>query len=228
MAKGIVYILTNPCLKGWVKIGMTERNDIEQRIRELNAPPNIPLAFRCYAVYEVDEPLSVETRIHRLIDLVDDTLHAREEQSNGRIREREFFRISPETAYNILREIAILRNDEDKLKKYAPTEEQAQEEEIAEGTTRRKNNSFQLLGIPVGETVTFLYDETISVIVADNKNLVAYDGERHTVSALARKFLMEKHSWSKNRSVNGWLYFVKDGITLSERRERIESRCIDE
>lgn len=31
MAKGIVYILTNPCLAGWVKIGMTERNDIESR-----------------------------------------------------------------------------------------------------------------------------------------------------------------------------------------------------
>jgi hypothetical protein len=24
MGKGIVYILTNPCLDGWVKIGMTD------------------------------------------------------------------------------------------------------------------------------------------------------------------------------------------------------------
>lgn len=30
MSNGIVYILTNPCLDGWVKIGMTERNDIEK------------------------------------------------------------------------------------------------------------------------------------------------------------------------------------------------------
>lgn len=43
MAKGLVYILTNPCLDGWVKIGMTSRNGIEKRLQELNAPTNIPL-----------------------------------------------------------------------------------------------------------------------------------------------------------------------------------------
>ena len=29
MEKGLVYILTNPCLDGWVKIGMTDWNDRE-------------------------------------------------------------------------------------------------------------------------------------------------------------------------------------------------------
>ena len=57
MSKGLVYILTNPCLDGWVKIGMTERNDIERRLQELNSPTNIPISYRCYAVYEVENPL---------------------------------------------------------------------------------------------------------------------------------------------------------------------------
>ena len=35
--------MTNPRLDGWVKIGMTERNDIDQRLNELNSPSNIPL-----------------------------------------------------------------------------------------------------------------------------------------------------------------------------------------
>ena len=39
------------CLDGWVKIGMTERDDIESRLRELNSPTNIPLSYRCYATY---------------------------------------------------------------------------------------------------------------------------------------------------------------------------------
>ena len=107
MAKGIVYILTNPCLDGWVKIGMTERDDIETRLRELNAPTNIPLSFRCYATYEVDKPLEVEKHIHSIIDRIDDSLHARETLENGRIREREFFKISPETAYGIFKDIAM-------------------------------------------------------------------------------------------------------------------------
>ena len=57
MSNGLVYIMTNPCLDGWVKIGMTERDDIEDRLKELNTPANIPLTFRCYATYEVDNPL---------------------------------------------------------------------------------------------------------------------------------------------------------------------------
>ena len=51
MEIGFVYILTNPCLDGWVKIGMTERDDIESRLMELNSPTNIPLSYRCYATY---------------------------------------------------------------------------------------------------------------------------------------------------------------------------------
>ena len=94
MSKGLVYILTNPCLDGWVKIGMTERNDIERRLQELNSPTNIPLSYRCYAVYEVENPLEVEKRIHSIIDRVDDSLHAREQLNNGRIRELSLIHIS--------------------------------------------------------------------------------------------------------------------------------------
>lgn len=31
MSEGLVYILTNLCLDGWVKTGMTELNDIERK-----------------------------------------------------------------------------------------------------------------------------------------------------------------------------------------------------
>lgn len=122
MSEGLVYILTNPCLEGWVKIGMTGHNDIERRLQELNAPTNIPLSFRCYAVYEVENPAMVEENILSIIDQVDDSLHAREQLDNSRMREREFFKISPERAYRIFKNIAALRGDQDKLKLYVPTE----------------------------------------------------------------------------------------------------------
>lgn len=222
MSKGIVYILTNPCLAGWVKIGMTERDDIEKRLKELNTPSNLPLSYRCYATYEVENPLVVEKSIHSLIDRVDNSLHAREQLGNGKIREREFFRISPETAYGIFSDIATLRGDRSCLRPYAPTQEQEQEEELAENKVKRGNNSFKLLGIAVGDKLSFLLDDSVTAKVINNKNKVDYNGEIYTVTALAIKLLVEKHGWSENTHANGWRYFVKDGITLSELRDQVE------
>jgi len=223
MSKGLVYILTNPCLDGWVKIGMTERNDIERRLQELNSPTNLPLSYRCYAVYEVENPLEVEKRIHSIIDRVDDSLHAREQLNNGKIREREFFKISPETAYGIFKDIASLRGDTHKLKLYTPTANQVQEQELAENRTKRSNNSFKMLNITEGEIITFLYDDTINVKVLNEKNKVEYDGNEYSLTALAAKILVEKFNWSDNIHVNGWRYFTKDGITLSDLRDKIDN-----
>lgn len=228
MARGLVYILTNPCLEGWVKIGMTERDDIERRLQELNAPPNLPLSFRCYAVYEVEDPAAVETRIHSIIDRVDSSLHAREQLANGRIREREFFKLSPEAAYGVFKDIAALREDEDQLKLYTPTEGQAQEQEFAERRTKRSNNSFALLQIDVGEKVSFLYDESIVAQVLDGRNHVAFEGERYSVTGLAAKILIERYGWSENLHVNGWRFFTKDGVTLSDLRDSLESAEADD
>ncbi len=228
MSKGIVYILINPCLDGWVKIGMTERNDIDRRLKELNTPTNLPLSYRCYATYEVEQPLEVEKRIHSIIDRIDDTLHAREQLENGRIREREFFKISPETAYGIFKDIAALRNDTDKLKLYQPTQSESQEAEIAEIRTRSSNNSFKLLNIPVGDEILFLHDDTISAKVLNDKNQIEYNGESFSVTALAKKILIEKFGWNENLHVNGWKYFTKNGITLSDLREKIENSEAEE
>lgn len=229
MSKGLVYILTNPCLDGWVKIGMTERDDIEARLRELNSPPNIPLSYRCYAVYEVDDPQLVERHIHGIIDRVDDSLHAREIMSNGRIREREFFRISPETAYGIFHDVAALRHEQEYLKLYTPTPEQAEEEEFADrqAKRKRKNNSFKLLGIPVGDEIKFLFDESITALVDNDKNSVKYQNKPYSVSALALKLLVDNQGWAPNSHVNGWRYFVKDGFPLNVLRERIEHQFVD-
>ena len=223
MSKGLVYILTNPCLEGWVKIGMTERNDIERRLQELNAPTNIPLSFRCYAVYEVENPAMVEENIHSIIDQVDGSLHAREQLDNGRMREREFFKISPKRAYRIFKNIAVLRGDQDKLKLYVPTEGEVQEQELAERKAKRSNCSFALLQINVGEEISFLYDESIIARVLDRKNQVEFEGERYSVTGLAGKLLTERYGWSDNVHVNGWRYFTKDEVTLSDLRDNIES-----
>ena len=223
MSKGIVYILTNPCLEDWVKIGMTERNDIEKRLKELNSPTNIPLSYRCYATYEVENAHEVEQRIHSIIDRVDDSLRARELLDNGKVREREFFKISSETAYGIFKDIAILRNDTENLKLSVPTDDQSQEQELAEIRTKRANSSFKKLGISAGEEIKFLYDDSIIAKVLNEKNQIEFNDKSYSVTALARKILIEQYGWTEGLHVNGWRFFTKDGMSLSDLRDKIEA-----
>lgn len=225
---GLVYILVNPCLLGWVKIGMTENDDIEERLSKLSNPSNIPLSFRCYATYKVENPGEVENCIHKIIDTIDNSLRAREKLESGKKREREFFQILPEAAYDVFEIILKLRGDkEENLKKYELTSTEIEEKQIAEKAIirarRKRNTTFSSLGIPVGSTIVFKFDNSVTAKVVDDVNRVEFEGQTYTVSALAYKLLTERQGRSEDTSINGWMYFTKDGKTLDEIREEIEN-----
>lgn len=228
MEKGIVYILTNPSLDGWVKIGMSTRNNIEERLEELNRPTNLPLSYRAYAVYHVEKPHEVEKHIHNLFDIIDESLHARETLSSGRIREREFFRISPERAFAVFKSVALLRGDEKCLDLLVPNEEQMEEERIAQQTTRRPPFKFAMLQIPVGTELKFLHNDSYVCHTKDMNNKIVYEGEEYTLSGLAQKLLVEKCGWRENTSAAGPKMFTYEGNTLADLRNMQESREADE
>ena len=226
MTKGFVYVLTNPCLDGWVKIGQT--NNIDGRLRELNQPSNIPLSFRAYALYEVENPEEVEKHIHGLFDIIDESLHARELLASGRIREREFFRISPEKAHAVFKVVARLRGDIDCLKLIDPNEEQIEDEQFAEQTAPKPKFKFSMLHIPVGSELKFLYDEGCVCHTKDMNNKIEYDGEVYSLTGLARKLLVEKRGWKPTTLAQGPKYFTYQGKTLTDLRNIQENDEIDE
>ena len=216
---GLVYILTNPCLDGWVKIGMTDRNSVDERLNELNNSTSIPLSFRCYATYKVERnSREVEQSIHKLIDMIDGSLHARETLKNGKIREREFFKISAEKAFGIFSAIAALRGDSNNLRLFEPTEENLAEENFAEKTTTRKRTTFEMLGIRPGENISYLYNNTIKAIVIDTRNQVEYNGIQYSVTALARRLQSEHYGWQPDCALNGWTFFTYNGQSLYDLR----------
>lgn len=173
MAYGLVYILTNPCLDGWVKIGMTSKNDVKERLSQLNSPSNIPLSYKCYATYEVENPLGVEQSVHRLIDKVNLTLHARETLSNGKIREREFFKLSPEVAFDILKEVATLRGDLGNLKHYDSDDIQLIED------------INQIIGDnQVEETITSTNPKTVNIENTNIGKRIEFRKERRRISRI--------------------------------------------
>lgn len=108
------------------------------------------------------------------------------------------------------------------MKLYTPSKDESEEQELAESRTKRSNNSFKLLGIEIGENLSFLYDDSIVARVADNKNQVEYNGKIYSITRLAINILIDKYGWSENLHANGWRFFTKDGITLSDLRDRIE------
>lgn len=109
--QGVIYILTNDSFPQWVKIGYA--NDLEKRLAQLNGSECTPFAFKAYAYYEVDDRLT-DLKVHNLIDSLNPTLRS-VCWVDGKIRKREFYKMSKEQAYNILQNIASINGLEKNL-----------------------------------------------------------------------------------------------------------------
>ncbi|MBR3628468.1 MAG: GIY-YIG nuclease family protein [Elusimicrobia bacterium] len=124
---GVIYILTNPSFPKYVKIGYSD--NVEQRLDELNRSECIPFAFRLYAYYKVDNRLS-DKKVHELIDSLNPDLRSKEKYK-GKERKREFFAMSKEEAYKILKSIATINNLEKNLILVPQTKAEIEDEERA-------------------------------------------------------------------------------------------------
>ena len=125
---GAIYILTNPSFPDYVKIGYAD--DVFKRLKELNSNVCTPFAFRLYAYYEVSQRLT-DKRLHELIDMINPDLRAIDE-FNGKKRTREFYYMSAEKAFKILKAIAQINGLENNLHEVRPSTEEIDEEEKAE------------------------------------------------------------------------------------------------
>lgn len=222
--EGLIYILTNPSFPNYVKIGKTI--DLQQRVRSLNNPTCLPFSFRVYATYKVDNNLdAVEKAIHNLIDKIDYDLRAREEVDSGRLREREFFALDAENAFEVLREIAVLRGDEQNLTKLKQTKQEKVEEQIAKTVEERaekaKRLTFSEYGIPIGSQLVFVRDKTITAKVV-NETQVEFAGKKYSLSALAAELLVKHCGRKPDTSVPGPRYFSYNGTKISDLRNKEE------
>lgn len=102
-------------------------------------------------------------------------------------------------------------------KKYSTPEYQAKFE--LEKATRANRTTFHALGIPVGSVLTFIHDNAIKCVVANDINQVTYDNETSAISALCCKLM-------HNVGYNGFEHFSYDGEKLSDRRKRIEAENV--
>jgi len=209
--KGVIYILTNPSFKDYVKIGYAD--DINKRLKQLNRSECVPFAFHVYATYEVSDRLS-DIQIHNIIDSLNPNLRAIE-TFEGKKRVREFYAMSAEDAYKLLEGIAKINGLTKNLKRHTPSLSAANEIK-EESIERRSPFSFFACGIKVGEEIAYKNDTSIICKVVGDRT-IRFNGATTSVSALAQKLL------ELNHPVQGTLYFTYNGEILADLRERLET-----
>lgn len=199
MEYGIVYLLTNPVMPGLVKIGMTERAEMDARLRELYTT-GVPVPFDCQYACKVKK--SDCTKIERALH----TAFAPQRVNAN----REFSRIQVEQAKAILE--LFLHED--------MTQEVAGEiandltpEDVAAKTraqVHRPPLNFLEMGMQIGDILQWKDDPTIFVTITSGRT-IKYNEEEVSISALPAQL----KGYSTRHIAPGphWLY--KDRV-LSE------------
>ena len=206
---GSIYILVNDAFPSLVKIGYAD--DVEKRLKQLNSNSGLPDPYHCYAVYKVKERLE-DLKLHDLIDGLDNTLR--------HSKNREFYEISKERAYNILSIIAEINGCSDLLI-INPFHDNFFENKVVinnKNTVKRTPFTFDLVGIPIGSKLHFKEDNTKICTVVDAKNHVMYENKKYTLSGLALKF-------KGGTAWQGPAYFTYNGKLLTDIRKELEEHA---
>lgn len=203
--KGYVYVLTNPSFRDdWVKIGKSKRLP-EVRGRELYNTA-VPLPYEVYATLYTDKYNEAERMIHRSIDRISDL----------RInKNREFFNIAPENAYEILLDIKELLGDEATLELKGDNVEVAEKEQT--GTKRKVSRRFDFYsrGLKDGDVIKFIGDESITAIVC-NERQVLFESEEWYLSPLVRELYTRQGDVYASGAYQGPAYFTFNGVKLTD------------
>lgn len=212
--EGYIYILTNPSFPPYVKIGYAD--NVTKRVRELNRTECTPFGFRIYAYYKVNSRLK-DKNLHALIDILNPDLRS-VDNIDGAVRTREFYAISPEKAFSVIKAVASINGMEDNLVLVAKSEKDIQDEENASEIEvkheKAKPFTFKKANIPAGATIAYISDETKVATVCDDLKHVKYEGTVYSLSSLAD--LLRGKSPSA-----GPQYFKYNGKELNQIRDEI-------
>lgn len=192
----IVYVFSNPAMPGLVKIGKTNRESIDHRLKELFTT-SVPLPFECEFACEVKKSKDVELALHTAFNPY--KIHPK----------REYFRIMADQAIAILKIMSKkditrkIRNDVNNnltdIDKEAGKRYKIQ---------KRPPLDFFKMGIRKGDILKHI-DGEISVKVIGNRK-VNYKGKITSLTAIIKKLKKLTHSIQPTK------YWTYKGKNLSE------------
>lgn len=185
---GIVYLLTNACMPGIVKIGKTSRSNLQNRMKELYTT-GVPIPFECaYACrIKLSHMSKLETALHNAFE-------------PDRVNQnREFFRIKPEQAMAIMQFVDNIQDATYEVKAEIANE-MAREDIIAIENIRQKRPpiNFHEMGLRNGDILVYIHDTTKTATISGAKKVI-FDHEEYSLTAITRILLDKPYSVQPTR-----------------------------
>lgn len=205
--KGIVYLLTNECMPGLVKIGMTSREDMDERLKELYTT-GVPVPFEC--VYAC--------RVHRFKEL-EQALHEAFEPQRVNAN-REFFRIKPSQAIGILKLFNEGNITSEVVKEMENDLTQEEQDNQQKRRIHRPPLNFIEMGLKIGDTLIYLHDESETCTVAGSRKVI-YKGEETSLTPVTTKLLGSKYAV---QPTGHWLFNGKNLSDIYEEWQEQEAK----
>lgn len=169
----VVYVLTNPAMPGFVKIGKTLLEDVSQRLAQLYTT-GVPFPFELVFACKVPNADEVEKALHRAF------------APNRANLRREFFNIEPDQAIAILKLLHV----EDATAEIVAMPTAIPKDEVEAATTYKKRRpplNFGEMGIAVGSVLHMVDSDATVTVCADRR--VMLDGEETSLTAATTKLL---------------------------------------
>jgi len=197
---GIVYILKNEAMPGYVKVGRAA--NLKERMSTLDTS-GVPLPFECYYARRVSDAAFVEGRLHSAF-------------SEYRARKnREFFKILPE---RVKAALEIASGEEVSVDERTVVETADDIESLAKAKTKRPVFRFPMIDVRPGTVLVHTNNPQATCTVYDDRNVI-FEGE---VMSLGKSAGIVLKRLGLSDSIAGTDYWTLNGATLWDLRNQAE------
>jgi len=201
-------LLTNECMPGLVKIGMTSREDLDDRLKELYTT-GVPVPFECVYACKVGRFQELEKALHEAFE---------PQRVNAN---REFFRIKPSQAIGILKLFNEGNMTSEVVREMENDITQEEQEDQKKRRTKRPPINFLEMGLNIGDELVYLHDESKTCTVAGAKKVI-YEGRETSLTPITTQLLGSKYS------VQPTGHWLADGKNLLDIYEEWQERLSHE
>jgi len=193
---GIVYVFSNPAMPKIVKIGITTRDNVDDRLKELFTT-SIPVPFECEYACKVEDYNAVEKAIH--IAFAPNKINP----------QREFFEIDPEQVIAVLKLLSKEDITPEVVKEFEPD---MNPNDVKAGKRLKKQRqpplNFKQMGIEIGAKLKYVKDDIEVIVTAEKK--VNFKGEEVSLTEATKRIMNLDFNIQPTR------YWTYNGKNLSD------------